>query len=75
MWQQDVTLEDRSQPFQIHHQNTGLGLHNLHNCEQEMSMILKLPRLLYFLKEGQTDQDMYSSRVVMLLLEKSEDVY
>jgi hypothetical protein len=67
MWQQDVTLEDRNQPFQIHHQNIGPGLPNLHDCEQEMSMILKLPRLLYFLKEGQTDQDMYSSRVVMLL--------
>jgi hypothetical protein len=67
MWQQDVTLEDRNQPFQIHHQNTGLGLPNLHNCEQEMSMILKLPRLLYFLTEGHTDQDTYSSGVVMLL--------
>jgi hypothetical protein len=34
MWQQDVTLEDRNQPFQIHHQNIGLGLPNFHNCEQ-----------------------------------------
>jgi hypothetical protein len=62
----NVTLEDRSQPFQIRHQNIGLGLPKLHNYEQEMSMILKLPRLLYFLKEGQTDQDIYSSMVVML---------
>jgi hypothetical protein len=67
MWQHDVTLEDRHQPFQIHHQNIGLGLPNLHNCEKKISMILKLPGLLYFLTEEQTNQDMQSSRVVMLL--------
>jgi hypothetical protein len=38
-------------------------------------MILKLPGLLYFLAEGQTAQDIYSSRVVMLLSETPEDVY
>jgi hypothetical protein len=37
-------------------------------------MILKLPGLLYFLTEGQTDQDMYSSRVVMLHSETPSDV-
>jgi hypothetical protein len=37
-------------------------------------MILKLPGLLYFLTEGQTDQDMHSNRVVMILSDTSEDV-
>jgi hypothetical protein len=40
-----------------------------------MSMVLKLPELLNFLTEGQTAQDIYRGRVVMLLSETPEDVY
>jgi hypothetical protein len=37
-------------------------------------MILKSPMVLYFLTERQTDQHMYYSKVVMLLLTTPENV-
>jgi hypothetical protein len=37
-------------------------------------MIFKSPMVLYFLTERQTDQHMYYSKVVMLLLATPEDV-
>jgi hypothetical protein len=64
--EEDVILEDRTQPFQIHHQNIGLTSQPPQLWAVDV-YDFKITKFVEFSHEGQAEQDMHSSRVVMLL--------